>query len=430
MNTQHGGTGFGAAVLRKVGWRLVPFLGLLYFFAFLDRVNVGFAALTMNEDIGLSAAAYGFGAGIFFIGYVIFEIPSNVILARVGARIWIARIMISWGLLSAATALVEGPTSFYVLRFLLGVAEAGFFPGIIYFLSCWFPSAYRARILGAFLFAIPLSSVLGAPLSTRLLGFEGLGLAGWQWMFILEGLPAALLGLAVLRWLRNRPADAEWLEPREREWLTAELARDGKAAAHHAGIGRVLANPTVWLFGFAYFGLIIVLYAFNFWLPQIVKGLGNLSNVEVGLVLMIPAALSGLAMVAWGLHSDRSGERRWHVALPAMLSAVALAASAMLQGSPIVAFLVLIVAGIGTFCSLPAFWTLPAALLTGPAAAAGIALVNSIGNVGGFVGPALIGYFKQTTGSYAAAYWALAVASAASALIVLAATRSRAEKTS
>ncbi len=411
------------AVLRKVAWRLIPFLGLAYFFAFLDRVNVGFAALTMNEDICLSAAAYGFGAGIFFIGYVMFEVPSNVILARVGARIWIARIMISWGLLSASMALVEGPTSFYVMRFLLGVAEAGFFPGIIYFLTCWFPSTYRARILGAFLVAIPLSGVLGAPLSTWLLGLEGFGLAGWQWMFILEGVPATLLGLAVLRWLRDRPADAEWLEPRERAWLTAELAREAGAASNEQGIGRVLANPSVWLFGLAYFGIVVSLYGFNFWLPQIVKGLGNLSNIEVGLMLMIPSALAGVAMVAWGLHSDRSGERRWHVALPAFLAAASLAASAILQGSPFAAFLALIVAGVGTFCSLPAFWTLPAAMLAGPAAAAGIALVNSIGNLGGFVGPTLIGYLKEMTGAYAAALLALAVAIAASGLIVLAATR-------
>jgi len=411
------------AVLRKVAWRLIPFLGLAYFFAFLDRVNVGFAALTMNEDIGLSAAAYGFGAGIFFIGYVLFEVPSNVILARVGARIWIARIMISWGLLSASMALVEGPTSFFVMRFLLGVAEAGFFPGIIYFLACWFPSAYRARILGAFLVAIPLSGVLGAPLSTRLLGFEGFGLAGWQWMFILEGLPAALLGLAVLRWLRDRPADAEWLEPREREWLTQELERERRATAHEPGIGRVFANPSVWLFGFAYFGIIVSLYGFNFWMPQMIKGLGSLSNVEVGLVLMIPSALAGVAMVAWGLHSDRRGERRWHVALPAFAAAAALVAAAVLQASPFAAFLALIVAGVGTFCSLPAFWTLPAAALAGPAAAAGIALVNSIGNFGGFVGPALIGYIKESTGSFALALGVLAAAMAAAACIVLAASR-------
>ena len=429
MSAQHGETGVGDAVLRKVAWRLIPFLGILYFFAFLDRVNVGFAALTMNEDIGLSAAAYGFGAGIFFIGYVIFEVPSNVMLARVGARIWIARIMISWGLLSAAMALVEGPTSFYVLRFLLGVAEAGFFPGIIYFLSCWFPSAYRARILGAFLVAIPLSSVLGAPLSTQLLGVEGLGLAGWQWMFILEGVPAALLGFAVLKWLRDRPADAEWLEPREREWLTAELAREGSALPHVPGIGRVLANPAVWLFGLAYFGIIVGLYGINFWLPQIVKSLGSLSNAQVGLIVMIPAALAGIAMVVWGHDSDRSGERRWHVALPAFLAAAALAGSAMLQASPLAAFLALIVAGVGVFCSLPAFWTLPAAMLTGPAAAAGIALVNSIGNAGGFVGPALIGYLKETTGSYAPALWGLAVAIAASGVMVLAVTGSRRERT-
>lgn len=411
------------AVLRKVAWRLVPFLGLGYFFAFLDRVNVGFAALTMNADIGLSAAAYGFGAGIFFIGYVLFEVPSNVILARVGARIWIARIMISWGLLSAAMALVEGPTSFYLLRFLLGVAEAGFFPGIIYFLSCWFPSAYRARILGAFMVAIPLSGVLGAPLSTQLLGLAGFGLAGWQWMFILEGLPAALLGLAALRYLRDRPADAEWLEPHEREWLDAELAREGPAAAHVPGVGRVLANPVVWLFGLAYFGIIVGFYGYNFWLPQMVKSLGALSNVEVGLLLMIPSALAGIVMVAWGLHSDRSGERRRHAALPALLAAVALAASATLQGLPVAAIVALIVAGIGAFSALPVFWTLPAARLTGPAAAAGIALVNSIGNVGGFVGPSLIGQVKEATGSFAPALWLLAAAMAVAAVIVLAATR-------
>ncbi len=411
------------AVLRKAAWRLVPFLGLGYFFAFLDRVNVGFAALTMNADIGLSAAAYGFGAGIFFIGYVLFEVPSNVILAKVGARIWIARIMISWGLLSAAMALVEGPTSFYVLRFLLGVAEAGFFPGIIYFLSCWFPAAYRARILGAFMVAIPLSGLLGAPLSTRLLGLEGFGLAGWQWMFILEGLPAALLGLAALRYLRDRPADAEWLEPHERKWLTFELARESHAAAHVPGVGRVLANPVVWLFGLTYFGIIVGFYGYNFWLPQMVKSLGGLSNVEVGLLLMIPSALAGIAMVAWGLHSDRSGERRWHAALPAFLAAAALAASAILQGMPVAAIVALIVAGIGAFSALPVFWTLPAARLTGPAAAAGIALVNSIGNVGGFVGPSLIGQVREATGSFAPALWLLAAAMAASAVIVLAVTR-------
>jgi ACS family tartrate transporter-like MFS transporter len=242
-------------------------------------------------------------------------------------------------------------------------------------------------------------------------------------MFILEGLPAALLGLAVLRYLRDRPADAEWLAPREREWLTAELAREGQAAGHAPGIGRALANPVVWLFGLAYFGIIVGFYGYNFWLPQMVKSLGTLSNVEVGLVLMIPSALAGIAMVAWGLHSDQSGERRWHVALPAFLAAAALAASAILQGVPVAAIVALIVAGIGAFSALPVFWTLPAARLTGPAAAAGIALVNSIGNVGGFVGPSLIGYLKEATGSFAPALSALAAAMVAAACIVLGATR-------
>jgi ACS family tartrate transporter-like MFS transporter len=425
MSFRQGEDAFGDAVLRKVAWRLIPFLGVLYFFAFLDRVNVGFAALTMNEDVGLSAAAFGLGAGIFFIGYVIFEVPSNVMLARVGARVWIARIMISWGMLSAAMALVQGPVSFYVLRFLLGVAEAGFFPGIIYFLSCWFPSAHRARILGAFLIAIPLSGVLGGPLSTQLLGLDGFGLVGWQWMFILEGIPAALLGFAVLAWLRDKPADAAWLAPRERDWLTAELAREGPAIAQTVGVARVLASPMVWAFGLVYFGLIVGLYAFSFWLPQMAKGLGSLSNAQVGLVVMVSCALAGIAMMAWGLDSDRRGERRWHVALPAFVAAVAFAGSALLQDSPPAAFAAFVLGGIGVFCALPAFWTLPAAALAGTAAAAGIALVNSIGNLGGFVGPTMLGYAKDRTGSFALALWGLAAATTAAGLILLAVTAKR-----
>ena len=263
----------GAAVLGKVGRRLIPFLALLYFVAFLDRVNIGFAALTMNEDIGLSAAAYGLGAGIFFIGYVIFEVPSNLILARVGARAWIARIMISWGILSAGMAFVSSPMQFYVMRFLLGVAEAGFFPGVIYYLGCWFPMQYRARILGAFFVALPFSGVIGAPLSTWLLGVDGFGLTGWQWMFILEGLPAVVLGFVVLSYLTNRPADAAWLTPAERAWLEGELARErGRVEkTSHLTLLQSLTDIRVIAFGAVYFGLIIGLYAVNFWLPQMVK---------------------------------------------------------------------------------------------------------------------------------------------------------------
>lgn len=428
MSTQHGGAVNGDAVLRKAAWRLVPFVGLLYFFAFLDRVNVGFAALTLNADIGLSAAAYGLGAGIFFIGYVVFEVPSNVILARVGARIWIARIMISWGLLSASMAFVTGPVSFCVLRFLLGVAEAGFFPGIIYYLSVWFPAAHRARILGAFLVALPLSAVLGAPLSTALLDIEGVGLAGWQWMFILEGLPAAALGLVVLGYLIDRPADARWLAPAERVWLEAELARDsaGRGQSHGAGLRRVLADPRLWLFGLAYFGIVIGVYAYSFWLPQMVKAMGTLGNFQVGLLLMIPSALAAVSMVAWGLHSDRTGERRWHVALPALVAAVALLAGGQLEAAPVAAFTALTIGAIGIHCALPSFWTMPTAILAGPAAAAGIALVNSIGNIGGFAGPAMMGWVRETTGGYAAGLWILAAALAVSCVLVLKVSRMRA----
>ena len=379
----------GAAVLGKVGRRLIPFLALLYFVAFLDRVNIGFAALTMNEDIGLSAAAYGLGAGIFFIGYVIFEVPSNLILARVGARAWIARIMISWGILSAGMAFVSSPMQFYVMRFLLGVAEAGFFPGVIYYLGCWFPMQYRARILGAFFVALPISGVIGAPLSTWLLGLDGFGLAGWQWMFILEGLPAVVLGFVVLSYMTNRPADAAWLAPGERAWLEGELARErGRVEkTNHLTLLQSLTDIRVIAFGFVYFGLIIGLYAVNFWLPQMVKSLGTLTNLQVGLLIMILCALSGAAMVLWGLHSDRTGERRWHVALPALIAAATLACAAALTDSA-TASLVAIGLGFVAICAaLPTFWTLPAAILTGTAAAGGIALINSIGNIGGFVGP-------------------------------------------
>ena len=415
----------GAAVLRKVSRRLIPFLALLYFVAFLDRVNIGFAALTMNEDIGLSAAAYGLGAGIFFIGYVIFEVPSNLILARVGARAWIARIMISWGILSAGMAFVSSPMQFYVMRFLLGVAEAGFFPGVIYYLGCWFPMQYRARILGAFFVALPVSGVIGAPLSTWLLGLDGFGLVGWQWMFILEGLPAVVLGFVVLSYMTNRPADAAWLAPGERAWLEGELARERGHVekTNHLTLLQSLTDIRVIAFGFVYFGLIIGLYAVNFWLPQMVKSLGTLTNLQVGLVIMVLCASSGAAMVLWGLHSDRTGERRWHVVLPALVAAATLACAAALTGSA-TASLVAIGLGFVAICAaLPTFWTLPAAILTGTAAAGGIALINSIGNIGGFVGPVLLGQVKESTGNYALALWILAAILVAVSLIVLGVVR-------
>lgn len=411
----------GSAALRKVAWRLIPFLGLLYFFAFLDRVNVGFAALTMNAELGISAAAFGIGSGIFFIGYILCEVPSNVMLERFGARIWIARIMISWGVLSAAMAFVQGPRSFYVVRFLLGIAEAGFFPGIIFYLTCWFPARHRARVIALFMIALPLSSVIGAPISTALLGIEALGLAGWQWMFLLEAIPTIVLGVAVLAVLPDRPADARWLGEDEKRWLQAELAREQSVAGHdHASsLRQALMLPRVWRNGFVYFCILVGLYGFGFWLPQIIASLGGLTNVQVGLVTMIPYSLAGVVLVLWGRHSDATEERSWHVALPMLLGAAALVVSGW-SSAPLIAFAALCLAAVGIYSGLPSFWALASRGLQGAAAAGAIALINSLGNFGGFLGPAAIGLTKTYTNSYAASLLFIAVFLAVGAVLVIA----------
>ncbi len=416
------------AALRKVAWRLIPFMTVLYFVAFLDRVNIGFAALTMNADLGLTPRMFGFASGIFFIGYVLFEVPSNIIMERVGARLWIARIMITWGLLSAGTAFVSSPNSLYVLRFMLGVAEAGFFPGMILYLTYWFPAAWRARILSAFMIALPISNVIGSPVSTAMLSLDAYGLRGWQWMFLLEGTPAVLCGFAVLLFLRDGPAKAAWLTSEEKEWLQGELARE--RAVHepiaHSSLA-ALRQPRVWAFGLVYFGMLVGMYGFGFWLPQIVKGLGNLSNFEVGLATALPYAAAALTMYLWGRHSDRTGERTWHIALPAFAGAAGLALSAYWGSSPVLALAALCLSAMGCYAALPVFWRLPTSMLAGGAAAAGIALVNSIGNTGGFLGPTLVGYVTGTTGSYAAALSMLAAFVAAAGVLVLAlAPRTRA----
>lgn len=409
------------SALRKVAWRLIPFMTLLYFVAFLDRVNVGFAALTMNADLGLTPRMFGFASGIFFIGYVIFEVPSNMVMERVGARLWIARIMITWGLLSAGTAFVSSPNQLYVLRFLLGVAEAGFFPGMILYLTYWFPAAWRARILSTFMIALPISNVIGSPVSTAILSVQARGLHGWQWMFLLEGIPAVLCGFAVLLFLRDGPAKATWLTSDEKAWLQSELARERAVhgTAAHSSFA-ALREPRVWGFGLIYFGMLVGMYGFGFWLPQIVKGLGNLSNFEVGLAAALPYAVAALTMYLWGRHSDRTGERTWHIALPAFVGAVGLALSAYLGDTPVLALAALCLSAIGCYAALPIFWTLPTAMLAGGAAAAGIALVNSIGNIGGFLGPTLVGYVTDATGSYGAALSVLAAFVATSGVAVLA----------
>ncbi len=409
------------AVIRKAAVRLLPFLCLLYFIAFLDRVNVSFAALTMNQDIGLSASAYGMGAGIFFLGYFLFEVPSNLLLTRFGARRWIARIMVSWGLVSIAMAFVEGPVSFWILRFLLGVAEAGFFPGMILYLTFWFPNSVRGAAVGYFILANPLSSVIGAPLSTALLGTSLFGLAGWQTMFIVEGIPAVVLGVVVWRWLRDSPAQAEWLTPREREVLTAAVARD-QQAARHSSLRDGLVNPRVWLFALIYFGLNLGVYGFGFWAPQMIKSVGALTNEQTGLVTVIPYACGALAMFLWGRHSDRTGERRWHLALAALLGAIGFMLGSHAEDVRL-AITCYTVGAIGIFAALPVFWTLPSAMLTARAAACGIALINSVGTLSGTLGPVAIGRLNEATGSYSAGLFLLSSSMAIAAALTLFAAR-------
>ena len=408
--------------MRKVSLRLIPFMVVLYFVAFLDRVNVGFAALTMNKDLGLTATVFGNGAGIFFIGYFIFEVPSNVALEKFGARMWIARIMITWGIVSGLMALTTGPISFYVLRFLLGIAEAGFFPGMILYLTYWFPSAYRAKIVGAFLLAIPISSIIGAPLSTALLGTSILGLKGWQSLFILEALPALVLGFVVLFFMTDKPEKAHWLTPAERDWLSRVLQAERKTreSVHHYTLGQALMNPRVVLFGFMYFGIVIGLYGFSFWLPQIVKGFGGLSNWQVGLITMIPSAFAAVTMYLWGRHSDKTGERVWHVFLPAVIGGTSLAISGFLTGTPALALVALTIGAMGIYAALPTFWTLPTAMLSGTAAAGGIALINSIGNLGGYFGPSFMGYLKDWTKSHTYGLIGLGACMAMSGFLALA----------
>ena len=380
----------------KVRRRLIPFMFVLYVVSYLDRINVGFAALQMNEDLGFSSAVYGLGAGIFFLGYCLLEVPSNLILARVGARRWIARIMIGWGFVSAGMMFVRTPTSFYTLRFLLGVAEAGFFPGMILYLTYWFPVAERARALALFMTSTAMAGVVGGPLSGALLTLDGRGgLAGWQWLFLVEGLPAVLLGLVVLKYLPDGPHEARWLAPEERAWIEARLAaeRAEKEARRHYTLREALTDGRVLLLGLTYFGVTMGLYGIGFWLPQILQAVSVRGTVAIGLVSALPYLVAAVAMVAIARHSDRTGERRWHVALSAFVGAAGLLASALAQ-SPVLLVGAVCVAAVGIWGALGTFWTLPTAFLSGTAAAGGIALINSVGNLGGFAGPYLVGLVR------------------------------------
>jgi ACS family tartrate transporter-like MFS transporter len=396
--------------IAKVSKRLVPFLIVCYFVAYLDRVNVGFAALTMNQDLGLSQTAFGFGAGIFFIAYFIFEVPSNLLLERFGARKWIARIMLSWGILSGTMAFIPAiaratglgnENTFYLLRVLLGVAEAGFFPGIIFYLTLWFPAEYRARIVGYFMAAIPLSTVIGAPISGALLYLHGgLGLTGWQWLFIIEAVPAIILSFVVFFYLTDRPADATWLAPDERGWLAERLALEQRQrqAVHDYSVAQALVNPRVLGLSLVYFGAVATNYGLSFFLPQIVKSFG-LNTFVTTLVSATPYAVGLIGMVWWGQRSDHVVERRFHTAFPLFVAAAGIAVSTVFD-DPTLKMISLCVAGFGIFANLPVFWTLPTAFLSGAAAACGIAVINSIGNLAGFAGPFAMGWIKDHTGSY------------------------------
>lgn len=417
-------------VLRKITWRIVPFIMVLYLIAFIDRVNIGFAALTMNQDLGFSSTVFGVGAGIFFLGYFLFEVPSNLILDKVGARIWIARVMITWGIISGAMALVQGTTSFYTLRFLLGVAEAGFFPGIILYLSYWFPARRRAAVTAMFMAAAPLATAIGSPISGALLEMHGIwGLAGWQWMFIIEAVPALIFGVIVLFYLTDRPEKAKWLSDEERAWLvqTMEQERAGKARASHS-IWAGLADIRVLALALVYFGTSAGLYTLGIWAPQIIKSFG-LTSFQTGLINSIPAIFAVVAMILWARHSDRKNERMWHVVGACLLAAAGLALAAGAT-SVFAVLAALTLVNIGISASKPPLWSMPTLFLSGPAAAAGIATINSIGNLGGFVGPSMIGWIKDTTGSFVGGLYFVASLLVISAGVTLILARGAARRSS
>jgi D-galactonate transporter len=387
--------------MAKVSRRLIPFVIICYFVAYLDRVNLSFAALEMNKDLGFTSTVYGIGAGAFFITYFLLETPSNLVLLKMGARRWIARIMFTWGILSGAMAFIWNDWSFYTVRFLFGAAEAGFFPGILFYLTLYFPAAYRGRMVSMFMVAIPVSAVIGAPLSTSILYADGfLGFRGWQWVFIAEAIPALILSVVTWFYLTDDPAEARWLEPDERNWLVkrqeAEVRQ--REAAHSMSVWQVLRNPRVIALGIAGFGIAYEIYGMTYFLPQIVKQFG-LTNMQTGLVSAIPFAVGAIGMVWYGRRSDRVMERRSHTAVTFLIAAAGLVLTA-LTPNPYFRLFTLSVAAFGMFSVLPVFWSMPTAFLSGAAAAAGVAYINSIANIAGFVGNYVMGWLRDLTGSF------------------------------
>lgn len=388
------------AILAKAARRLIPLMALMYVASFLDRVNIGFAALTMNRDLAFTPEVFGFGAGIFFFGYFIFEVPSNLMMEKIGARVWMSRIMLSWGLVSMATAFVKTAPAFYVLRFLLGLAEAGLYPGMILYMTYWFPQATRARFISIFLAAVPAASVIGGPISGWLLDFDGM-LHGWQWMLLLEGVPSLILGILVLWLLPEKPAKAKWLSEEEKMLLAARLqadrAEDAKLGAL-SGFWQMLADKRIWIFMLPDFSIVIGLYGMGLWMPQMIKALG-FSNLETGFLVALPYVAAMIAMIALGISSDRRGERAGHVAAACFAAALGLLGAVAFQ-NPALVIASFCLAASGIYGALAVFWTLPTQILRGLAAAGGLALLNSVSNLGGFFGPTLMGFLRQATGSY------------------------------
>jgi ACS family tartrate transporter-like MFS transporter len=412
----------GDAVVAKVAWRLIPLLVAGFFVAYLDRVNVGFAALTMNKELGFTPEFYGWAAGSFFIGYCLLEAPSNYVLHRVGARLWIARIMVSWGVIAALTAFIWNEASFVTMRLLLGAAEAGFAPGVILYLTYWIPAAQRARILAAFLIAVPLGSAIGSPISGLILTLmDGVaGISGWRWLYFMEALPSLVLGVVCFFYLPDRPGAAKWLDARERDWLQSALARE--EPAHDENYWRALKDRRVLTLGVAYFGVVLSLYGLSFWLPQIIKGFGA-STLATGFLAAIPYACGALAMWVWSRRSDARGETVAHTAIVCVVGSVGLAAAAYAP-SHLLSMIALTIAAIGSVAALPTFWSF-CTLALGPAdAVVGVALINSIGNLSGLAGPWLVGLIKGATGEFSDALLALAVGPLLTALLILRAARS------
>jgi MFS transporter, ACS family, tartrate transporter len=415
-------TDVGRQARRRIARRLLPFLFILYFVAFLDRVNVGYAGLKMSVNLGFSDRVFGLGSGIFFLGYFLFEIPGALLVERWSARGWIARILISWGLVTTLVALVHTPRQFYAARFLLGAAEAGFFPGIIVYLTHWFRHEDRARAGALFMAAIPFANVMGSPLAGWVLGVHWLGVAGWRWLFILEGIPAIILGIATIAYLTDWPHQAEWLPTHERDWIEEELKREkeAKAAVRSLSVWQAVRMREVVLLALVYFLALVGLYGFNFWFPTILKRASGLPIMTLTLVAAMPYLL-GLCALLWvGWHSDRTAERRWHTAIPLLLCGVFLVLSVALRSHLWVGLGSLILAGACTTAFLPSFWALPTALLSESAAAASIGLINSVGNLGGFSGPYLIGYLGSITHSFTAGLLILTAGLFASGILVLA----------